>query len=57
MKIQKKFLLRMDEEFYQDLRKLSFLEKKSMASIIREAIQDKMKHVRKLLTNIDIVIS
>jgi predicted DNA-binding protein len=47
----------MDEEFYQDLRKLSFLEKKSMASIIREAIQDKMKHVRKLLTNIDIVIS
>lgn len=56
MTVQKVFPVRMDEDLYKDLRKLSYLTELPIAEIIRQAVKVKIESHRKLLTNSDIAI-
>jgi hypothetical protein len=48
--------VRLEESSYRSLRKMAYLNEKSMADITREAIEDKIKEAKKVLTNADIAI-
>ena len=49
-------LFRMDDNTYNMVKKMAFLENRSVSSLLRECVTDKIKTVKKLLTNTDIMI-
>lgn len=54
MSDHKIFPIRIDQDMYQDLRKISFLTHIPMADIIREGTENKIKEYKKMLTHTDI---
>ena len=50
------FPIRIDQDMYQDLRKISFLTHISMADIIREGAENKIKEYKKMLTHTEISV-
>lgn len=50
------FPIRLEEDLYKKLRKLSYLNEIPIAQIIREAIEIKLEANKKVLTNSDIAI-
>lgn len=50
------FMLRLEPKTHKELRKLSYLTELPMAELIRDAIKNKLKESKKMLTNADIAI-
>lgn len=48
--------IRLEEDCYRKWRKLAYLNEMSMAQMIRELVEQKLKDTKKLLTNSDIAI-
>lgn len=48
--------VRLEEPAYRALRKIAYLNEESMASLIREMIEQKIQSTKKVLTNADIAI-
>ena len=44
----------MDNEHYEMLRKWSFIERRSISSLVRECLEDKLKNMKNVLTRADI---
>ena len=53
----KAVLVRMTESEHRAWRKLAYLNEVSMAHLMRELVEEKIKSTKKMLTNADIVIS
>ncbi len=53
----KAVLVRLTEDEHKAWRKLSYLHEISMAQLLRSCVETKLKEVKKVLTNSDIVIS
>jgi len=52
----KAVLVRMTEEEHRAWRKLAYLNEVSMAKLVRDCVEIKLKEVKKMLTNADIAI-
>ncbi len=52
----KAVLVRLTEEEHRAWRKLAYLNEVSMASLVRECVEEKLKNNRKVLINSDIAI-
>ena len=53
---KKAVLVRMTEEEHRAWRKLAYLNEVSMASLVRDCVEEKLKSNRKVLINSDIAI-
>lgn len=53
----KAFQVRIDNELYSNLKKLSFLSEKSMNKIISESLEKMITDYKKVLTNSGIMVS
>lgn len=53
---KKAVLVRMTEEEHRAWRKLAYLNEVSMASLVRECVEEKLKNNKKVLINSDIAI-
>jgi hypothetical protein len=51
-----RFLVRIEEESYEDLRKLSHIARVPMAEIVRNSIKETIKENKRILTKTDIAI-